>query len=132
MTPTGKVIKSELVRRYISELGRPGSPARMTLPLAMPRSRAEIHAIQTERKRRAFELAKQTAWYKGKLDHIDPAKLDEPSEWEKIPILDKDTLRRFSHAEFLEQLSIAPPTPNRRILALRRLDRPASLLSTHV
>jgi phenylacetate-CoA ligase len=82
----------------------------MTLPLAMPRSRAEIHAIQTERKRRAFELAKQTAWYKGKLDHIDPAKLDEPSEWEKIPILDKDTLRRFSHAEFLEQLSIAPPT----------------------
>ena len=27
MTPTRKVIKSELVRRYISELGRPGSPA---------------------------------------------------------------------------------------------------------
>jgi phenylacetate-CoA ligase len=82
----------------------------MTLPLAMPRSRAEIQAIQTERKRRAFELAQQTAWYRGKLDHINPAKLDEPSEWEKIPILDKDTLRRFSHAEFLEQLSIAPPT----------------------
>ena len=67
MTPTCKVIKSELVRRYISELGRPGSPAN-TLPLAMPRSRAEITRFQTERKRRAFELAKQTAWYKGKLD----------------------------------------------------------------
>ncbi len=82
----------------------------MTFPLPMPRSRAEIEHIQSERKRNAFELAKKAAWYKGKLDHIDPNRLDDRSEWEKIPILDKDTLRTFSHAEFLDNLCIIPPT----------------------
>jgi phenylacetate-CoA ligase len=80
----------------------------MTLPLPMPKSRAEIARIQSERKRHAFELARKAAWYRGKLDHIDAGKLDEPSEWEKIPILDKDTLRRFTHAEFLENLCVIP------------------------
>lgn len=82
----------------------------MTLPLPMPRSRAEIARIQSERKRNAFELASKAKWYRGKLDHIDPDKLDDRSEWEKIPILDKDTLRRFSHAEFLDNLCIVAPT----------------------
>jgi len=80
----------------------------MSLPLPMPRSRAEIERIQSERKRNAFELAKKASWYEGKLDAIDPDKLDDPSEWEKIPILDKDTLRRFNHSAFLDNLCIIP------------------------
>ena len=37
-----------------------------------------------------------------KLAGIDPNALDDPAEWQKIPILDKDTLRKFSHPELLE------------------------------
>ena len=76
------------------------------LPLPLPGSRLEIEKIQSVRKREAFKLAKAAPWYQGKLDHIDAARLDDQSEWEKIPILDKDTLRQFSHAEFVRNFSL--------------------------
>ncbi len=78
----------------------------MLLPL--PESRAQIAKIQSERKQLAFRRAQQAPWYKGKLDHIDPDKLDDPEEWQKIPIIDKDALRRMSHGEFMEQMCVAP------------------------
>jgi phenylacetate-CoA ligase len=78
------------------------------LPLPMPESRAAIRKIQSERKRIAFERAKQLPWYKGKLGHIDAARLDEPAEWQKIPILDKDILRQMDHAQFMNQFCCAP------------------------
>jgi phenylacetate-CoA ligase len=78
----------------------------MTLPL--PKSRAEIRKIQSERKKLAFERAKRARWYQGKLDTIDADRLDDPEVWQKIPIIDKDVLRRMSHAEFMEQLCVAP------------------------
>ncbi len=74
----------------------------------LPKSRAEISRIQSERKRVAFERAKLAPWYRGKLDHIDAARLDDPAEWRKIPIIDKDVLRAMSHAEFMRQICIAP------------------------
>jgi len=74
----------------------------------LPRSRQHIAEIQSERKRNAFELAKTAPWYRGKLDHIRADRLDDPEEWQKIPILDKDTLRRFDHAGFMEQFCVAP------------------------
>jgi phenylacetate-CoA ligase len=76
--------------------------------LPFPKSREDIARIQSERKRNAFELAKNAPWYRGKLDHIDPRRLDDKEMWERIPILDKDVLRKFSHAEFLQALCIAP------------------------
>lgn len=79
-----------------------------SLPLPMPRSREEIRSIQSARKRVAFERAKTIPWYKGKLDNIRADRLDDPAEWQKIPILDKDTLRQFDHAEFVRQFSCAP------------------------
>lgn len=82
----------------------------MTFPLPMPKSRADIERIQSERKREAFKLAKRAPWYRGKLDNIDIDKLDQKDVWEQIPILDKDTLRKFSHAEFLENFCIIPQT----------------------
>lgn len=75
----------------------------------LPASREAIATLQSERKAIAFDRAKRAGWYKDKLDHIDPAKLDDPEEWSKIPIIDKDTLRQWSHDEFMGQVNIAPP-----------------------
>lgn len=75
---------------------------------ALPQSRQHIAAIQSTRKRIAFERAKQAPWYKGRLDHIRVDRLDDPEEWQKIPILDKDTLRQFDNNQFAEQLCVAP------------------------
>jgi phenylacetate-CoA ligase len=75
----------------------------------LPASREAIAKLQSERKAIAFDRAKRAGWYKDKLDHIDPAKLDDPEEWSKIPIIDKDTLRQWSHDEFMGQVNIAPP-----------------------
>lgn len=69
----------------------------------LPASRGQIEAIQRERKRLAFERAKTIPWYKGKLDTIRADRLDDPEEWSKIPILDKDTLRTLDHASFMHQ-----------------------------
>jgi len=80
----------------------------MTGLLPLPASRDEILKIQSDRKRVAFERAKQAVWYKGKLDHINIDKLDDPDEWQKIPIVDKDVLRKLDHKTFMEQFCIAP------------------------
>ena len=74
--------------------------------LPMPKNRDEVRAIQSERKRLAFERARQARWYQGKLDGIDPARLDDPEVWSKIPIIDKEILRRMSHAEMMQSLCI--------------------------
>lgn len=55
----------------------------MTLPLQMPQSRAHIAQIQSERKRRAFALAKTVPWYRDRLAGIDADALDDPAEWQK-------------------------------------------------
>jgi phenylacetate-CoA ligase len=81
-----------------------------TLPLPLPTSRADIARIQSERKRAAFALAKSVPWYRDKLGHIDIDGLDDPREWQKIPILDKDMLRRLSHAELLKAFCAVPVT----------------------
>ena len=49
--------------------------------LPLPASRDEIHHIQSERKKIAFERAKTAGWYKGKLDHIPADKLEDPGVW---------------------------------------------------
>ena len=93
----------------------------MDIPLPLPKSRDEIARIQRLRKRHAFALAKTARWYRGKLDHIDADKLEDKDAWERIPILDKDTLRTLSHAEILDTFSVVPDGRHRRVLALRRL-----------
>jgi phenylacetate-CoA ligase len=74
----------------------------------LPRSREHIAQIQRARKLVAFERAKTAPWYRGKLDHIRADRLDEPEEWQKIPVLDKDTLRQFDHAGFMTRFNVAP------------------------
>jgi phenylacetate-CoA ligase len=77
--------------------------------LRLPASREAIRAIQSARKPVALAQARKAPYYQGKLDHIDPAKLDDPEEWAKIPILDKDTLRGIGVDRFNDQFLIAPP-----------------------
>ena len=78
------------------------------MPLSLPETREQILEIQSVRKKIAFERARKAPWYAGKLDDIDPARLDDPEVWQRIPVLDKDILRQHSHASFMDQFCIAP------------------------
>ena len=79
------------------------------LPLPLPTSRAEIVAIQSKRKRIAFDRARTLPWYRGKLDHISPDLLDDPQVWQTIPILDKDTLRGLTDQQFYREFCVEAP-----------------------
>jgi phenylacetate-CoA ligase len=80
----------------------------VNLPLTLPKSRAHIARIQSERKKKAFALAKTVPWYRDRLAGIDADALDDPNEWQRIPILDKDALRKLSHSELLEAFCAVP------------------------
>ncbi len=77
------------------------------LDLELPSSKEEISRIQSERKKIAFAQAQKAKFYQSKLDHIDPHKLDEPEEWAKIPIIDKETLRDLGVENFRDLFCIA-------------------------
>ncbi len=81
----------------------------MAVPFDLPRSRSQIRALQSERKKLAFDRAKLSPWYRDRLRGVKREWLDEPEEWSKIPILDKDTLRQWSHDEFMRQINVASP-----------------------
>ena len=101
---------------------RPGA----TIPTA-----AEIAAIHSARKVAAVRQAKRAPFFRGKLDHIDLDRLDDPAEWAKIPLLDKDMLRSMSDAQFYRDFCL-PPARGRwhcPVLALRRHHGPATILS---
>lgn len=78
------------------------------MPLELPTSRAEIEAIQSRRKVVAIEQARRAPFYRGKLDHLRLDRLDDPDEWQKIPILDKEALRGLSDTAFYETFCLAP------------------------
>jgi phenylacetate-CoA ligase len=72
----------------------------MSLALTVPKSRAEIAAIQSERKKMAVERARLSPFWKPRLSHIRIDKLDDPDEWRKIPILTKEELRALTDEQF--------------------------------
>jgi phenylacetate-CoA ligase len=77
--------------------------------LKLPGSKAEIARIQSDRKRVALAQARKAPFYRGKLDHVREDRLDDPAEWAKIPILDKETLRQLSPERFMAEFCIAAP-----------------------
>ena len=77
------------------------------LDLQLPSSKEEIKKIQSIQKKFAFEQAKKAKFYKGKLDHINSNFLDEPEEWSKIPIIDKETLRDLGVENFRDLFCIS-------------------------
>jgi phenylacetate-CoA ligase len=68
--------------------------------MKLPASRAEIRRLQSERKRRAVEQAMLSPFWKKRISQLNLTKLDDPEVWRKIPILDKETLRALSDAQF--------------------------------
>ena len=80
----------------------------MTSLADLPKTRAEIEPIQSDGKRRALAQARCAPFYTGKLDRVNADRLDDPDEWRKIPILDKETLRKLEDREFYEKFCIAP------------------------
>ena len=76
--------------------------------LRLPKSRREIAEIQRARKPLAVENAKRAGYYRGRLDHIDTGRLDDPEEWAKIPIVDKEILRGIGVENFEDRFCIAP------------------------
>lgn len=78
------------------------------MPLPMPTSREAIAAIQRDRKKVALERARRAPFHQGRLDGVDPARLDDPEEWAKIPIMDKEQLRAIPPERFYDDFCIAP------------------------
>ena len=78
------------------------------MPLSLPKSRAEIRRIQAERKRHAVEQALRSPFWRPRLEKVRLERLEDPEEWRKIPILDKDTLRSLSDAQFYGEFCIKP------------------------
>jgi phenylacetate-CoA ligase len=76
--------------------------------LGWPTSRAEIDRIQSERKRRAVELARQAPFFRDRLAGIDVDRLDDPAVWAKIPLLTKDALRQIPSERFHHEFCAAP------------------------
>jgi len=78
------------------------------VPLSLPKARAEIRRIQAERKRHAVEQALRSPFWRPRLEKVRLERLEDPEEWRKIPILDKDTLRSLSDAQFYGEFCIKP------------------------
>ena len=74
--------------------------------MKLPASRAEIRRLQSERKRRAVEQAMLSPFWKKRIPPLNLAKLDDPEVWRKIPILDKETLRAMTDAQFYGEFCI--------------------------
>ncbi|MCW5769986.1 MAG: AMP-binding protein [Rhodospirillaceae bacterium] len=78
------------------------------MPLSIPASKSDIAQIQNARKRIAFERARKAPFHAKRLAGIDPAKLDDPAEWRKIPILHKEELRALTEQQFYSEFNLAP------------------------
>src|SRR6266571_2543316 len=78
------------------------------MPLKLPKSRAEIRRLQTERKRFAVEQARRAPFWRSKLEAINLDRLEDADEWRRIPILDKDMLRSLGDQRFYSEFCIPP------------------------
>jgi phenylacetate-CoA ligase len=77
-------------------------------PLPLPRSRQEIRRTQSYRKRVAVEQALRSPFWKRRIPkNISLERLDNPDVWRSIPILDKDTLRALTDAEFYGEFCVS-------------------------
>jgi phenylacetate-CoA ligase len=71
--------------------------------LKLPKSRKEIARLQKLRKRAAVERAMRSPFWKKRLPPLKLDRLEDPDVWRKIPILDKETLRAMSDAQFYRE-----------------------------
>lgn len=74
--------------------------------LHLPRSRTEILRIQSERKRIALDRALQAPFHRERLGRVNRDRLDDPDEWARIPVMDKDELRGLGDQRFYESFCL--------------------------
>ena len=79
------------------------------LPLKLPGNRTALADLQRERKMIAVERARRSVFWKDKLAAIKLTKLDDPEEWRKIPVLDKDQLRAIDTQTFYRDFCTVKP-----------------------
>jgi len=96
----------------------------------IPTSKTAIAAIESERKVAAVRQARRAPFFRGKLDHVDIACLDDPREWAKIPLLDKDMLRAISDQEFYRDFCLQPAAGDSIAQYCVRAAPPAARCST--
>ena len=80
----------------------------MSAILDWPSSGSQVERIQSERKRRAVELARRAPFFRDRLGGIDIDRLDDPAMWAKIPLLTKDALRQIPPERFHDEFCVAP------------------------
>jgi phenylacetate-CoA ligase len=68
----------------------------------------EVRRNQAERKRFAVEQALRSPFWKPRLSKVRLDALEDPAEWRRIPILDKDTLRGLTDQQFYSEFCIPP------------------------
>lgn len=78
------------------------------MPLPLPKSPKDIEEIQRRRLPLAVAQAMKAPFYKDRLAGIDLNKLDDPAEWAKIPILEKEDLRALTPESFMSDFNLAP------------------------
>ena len=66
-----------------------------------------LSAFNPNAKSARLAQARRAPFYKGKLDHVNAERLDDADEWRKIPIFDKETLRKLDDREFYEHFCLA-------------------------
>ena len=79
------------------------------MPLPLPKSRADIAALQRERKVAAVRNALRAPFHQARLKGIDPERLADPERWREIPLLQKEELRALPSAQFFSEFCLAKP-----------------------
>jgi len=78
------------------------------MPLPLPKNREEIEIIQSKQKKIALKKARLSHFHKDRLCGINEDRLDDPSEWQKIPLLTKEELRSIAPEKFFSEFCHAP------------------------
>lgn len=77
------------------------------MPLAMPKSRAEIAALHRARKVAAVKNALRSPFHSKRLKGIDPERAADPEVWREIPLLTKEELRALTPEQYFEGFCLA-------------------------
>ena len=74
----------------------------------LPKTPAELAALQRVRRREAFEKARRSRLLGPRLTGIRAQHLDDDDEWRRIPLLTKEDLRALPAADFHDAFCISP------------------------
>src|SRR5207248_7859584 len=80
-----------------------------TMALRLPKSRANILALQQDRKVAAVKNALRAPFHQQRLAGIDPERVADPDRWREIPLLLKEDLRALSPQQFHSEFCLADP-----------------------